>query len=258
MATSGNKGRGRKLPAAAAQSIPAAPVHDAPPMTADEAAPAIEAAHDAASMAAAPLVTSAEIVSAITTPATDLSPNPDVDPAPADTAAPATATATATADEDEDTIMDATTIQNTAKDFGDKAAQQTQAMFADAQDRTKGAVEKGQKFLAELTEFNKGNIEALVESSKIAARGFEAMSQDAMATAKSTFEEASQAMQTLATVKSPTEFMKLQADFARSAFDTMVQQASRRTEASLKLAGEVAQPISNRVALAAEKIKVAA
>lgn len=254
MATSGNKGRGRKLPAAAAQSIPAAPVHDAPPMTADEAAPAIEAAHDAASMAAAPLVTSAEIVSAITTPATDLSPNPDVDPAPADTAAPATATATA----DEDTIMDATTIQNTAKDFGDKAAQQTQAMFADAQDRTKGAVEKGQKFLAELTEFNKGNIEALVESSKIAARGFEAMSQDAMATAKSTFEEASQAMQTLATVKSPTEFMKLQADFARSAFDTMVQQASRRTEASLKLAGEVAQPISNRVALAAEKIKVAA
>ena len=254
MATSGNKGRGRKLPAAAAQSIPAAPVHDAPPMTADEAAPAIEAAHDAASMAAAPLVTSAEIVSAITTPATDLSPNPDVDPAPADTAAPATATATA----DEDTIMDATTIQNTAKDFGDKAAQQTQAMFADAQDRTKGAVEKGQKFLAELTEFNTGNIEALVESSKIAARGFEAMSQDAMATAKSTFEEASQAMQTLATVKSPTEFMKLQADFARSAFDTMVQQASRRTEASLKLAGEVAQPISNRVALAAEKIKVAA
>ncbi len=254
MATSGNKGRGRKLPAAAAQSIPAAPVHDAPPMTADEAAPAIEAAHDAASMAAAPLVTSAEIVSAITTPATDLSPNPDVDPAPADTAAPATATATA----DEDTIMDATTIQNTAKDFGDKAAQQTQAMFADAQDRTKGAVEKGPKFLAELTEFNKGNIEALVESSKIAARGFEAMSQDAMATAKSTFEEASQAMQTLATVKSPTEFMKLQADFARSAFDTMVQQASRRTEASLKLAGEVAQPISNRVALAAEKIKVAA
>ena len=252
MATSGNKGRGRKLPAAAAQSIPAAPVHDAPPMTADEAAPAIEAAHDAASMAAAPLVTSAEIVSAITTPATDLSPNPDVDPAPADTAAPATATA------DEDTIMDATTIQNTAKDFGDKAAQQTQAMFADAQDRTKGAVEKGQKFLAELTEFNKGNIEALVESSKIAARGFEAMSQDAMATAKSTFEEASQAMQTLATVKSPTEFMKLQADFARSAFDTMVQQVSRRTEASLKLAGEVAQPISNRVALAAEKIKVAA
>ncbi len=257
MATSGNKGRGRKLPAAAAQSIPAAPVHDAPPMTADEAAPAIEAAHDAASMAAAPLVTSAEIVSAITTPATDLSPNPDVDPAPADTAAPATATADPVLAE-KDTIMDATTIQNTAKDFGDKAAQQTQAMFADAQDRTKGAVEKGQKFLAELTEFNKGNIEALVESSKIAARGFEAMSQDAMATAKSTFEEASQAMQTLATVKSPTEFMKLQADFARSAFDTMVQQASRRTEASLKLAGEVAQPISNRVALAAEKIKVAA
>ena len=43
-----------------------------------------------------------------------------------------------------------------------------------------------------------------------------------------------------------------------AAFDAMVQQTSRNTEAMLKLAGEVVQPLSNRAALAAEKLKIAA
>jgi phasin family protein len=134
----------------------------------------------------------------------------------------------------------------------------TQTVFNDATERAKGAVEKGQKMLEEANEFGKGNIEALVESSKIAARGFEAMTQEAATFAKKTFEEATAAAKTLSSVKSPTEFMKLQSDYARAAFDAMVQQTSRNTEAMLKLAGEVAQPLSNRAALAAEKIKVAA
>ncbi|GGB38912.1 hypothetical protein GCM10011380_30450 [Sphingomonas metalli] len=148
----------------------------------------------------------------------------------------------------EQTIMD--TIQN--------SAEKTQAMFADANDRAKGAMEKGAKFFQELTEFGKGNVEAVVESSKIAAKGFETLGQDAAAYWKSSFEDATQAMRTLAAIKSPTELMKFQADYVRSSFDAMVAQASRGTEASLKLAGEVAQPISNRVAVAAEKMKVVA
>ncbi len=146
----------------------------------------------------------------------------------------------------ETTIMD--TVQNTAE--------KTQAFFADANERTKGAMEKGAKLFQEMTEFGKGNVEAVVESSKIAARGFETMGQDAAAYLKTSFEEASQALRTLSSIKSPTELMKFQADYMRSAFDAMVAQTSRGTEASLKLAGEVAQPISNRVAVAAEKLKV--
>jgi phasin family protein len=62
----------------------------------------------------------------------------------------------------------------------------------------------------------------------------------------------------MAAVKSPTELMKLQADYFRSSFDALVAQTSRTTEAQLKLAGEIAQPLQNRFALAAEKLKVAA
>ncbi|MFS0773139.1 phasin family protein [Sphingomonas sp. 1P08PE] len=156
--------------------------------------------------------------------------------------------ASAAQTQQEKTIMD--TIQT--------ATDKSQAMFADANDRAKGAMEKGAKFFQEMTEFGKGNVEAVVESSKIAAKGLETMGQDTAAYLKTSFEDATQAMRTLATIKSPTELMKFQADYVRSAFDALVAQTSRGTEASLKLAGEVAQPISNRVAVAAEKIKVAA
>ena len=141
---------------------------------------------------------------------------------------------------------------DTIKTMTDK----TQAMFAGAD--TKGALEKGQKMFEEMNSFSKGNIEAIVESTKIAAKGFETLGQDVAAYAKKSFEEATAAAKTLASVKSPTEFVKLQSDYVRGAFDMMVAETSRSTEAMLKLAGEVAQPISNRVALAAEKVKIAA
>ncbi|HVJ01836.1 MAG TPA: phasin family protein, partial [Sphingomonas sp.] len=58
--------------------------------------------------------------------------------------------------------------------------------------------------------------------------------------------------------KSPTEFFKLQSDYVRSAFDSYVAETSKTTEAVLKLAGDAAQPISNRFAVAVEKAKVVA
>lgn len=145
-------------------------------------------------------------------------------------------------------------MKTAAAETQDKA----QAMFADVNDRAKGAMEKGAKMVEEMNAFGKGNVEAVVESTKIAARGLETMGQDAAAYTRKSFEDATAAFKTLATVKSPTEFLKLQSDYARSMFDAMVAETSRSTEAMLKLAGEVAQPISNRIAVAADKMKIAA
>ena len=145
-------------------------------------------------------------------------------------------------------------MMNAADDVQAKA----KTMFADAGDRAKGAMEKGAKMIEEMNDFGKGNVEAVIESTKIAARGIETMGQDAAAHARKSFEGATAAMRTLAAVKSPTEFMKLQADYARSMVDAMIAETSRSTEAMLKLAGEVAQPISNRMAIAADKMKIAA
>jgi hypothetical protein len=138
------------------------------------------------------------------------------------------------------------------------AAEKAQTLFAEANERAKAAVEKGTKLIEEANEFSKGNIEAIVESGKIAAKGLESFGQDAAEYGRKQFEGATAALKSLSAVKSPTDFFKLQSDYVRSSFDSIVAQTSKNTEAMLKLAGEVAQPISNRVALAAEKAKIAA
>lgn len=146
------------------------------------------------------------------------------------------------------------TMETTLKD----AAAKTQAYFAEANDRAKAALEKSTKAFEDMNEFNKGNVEALVESGKIAAKGFETLGQNAADYARKSFEGATATLKSLSTVKSPTDFFKLHSDYVRSSFDSIVAETSKTTEAVLKLAGEVAQPISNRVAVAVEKVKVAA
>jgi phasin family protein len=131
-------------------------------------------------------------------------------------------------------------------------------MFTDFNDRSKAAVEKSTKLIEEANDFAKGNVEAIVESSKIAAKGLETLGQDAAEYSRKSFETATAALKTFATVKSPTELFKLQSDFFRTSFDSYVAEASKNTEAMLKLAGDAAQPLSNRFAVAAEKVKTAA
>lgn len=159
---------------------------------------------------------------------------------------------------DSTTHSTANTTADMTADMTGAATDQAKTMFADATERAKGTMAKGQMMFGEMGEFGKGNVEAMVEASKIAARGMEQVGQSAAAYMRSSLEEAQAQARTLASAGSPTEFLKLQGDFARTAFDRMVAEASRNTEAMLKLAGEVAQPISNRVALAADRMKVAA
>jgi phasin family protein len=135
------------------------------------------------------------------------------------------------------------------------AAENVQNLFGDMRDRAKTSMEKGAKFAEEFGEFAKGNVEAVMASGRVAARGVETLGQEAADYGKKSFESASAAVRGFAAAKSPTELFQLQSDFARSAFDAAVAEGSRVTEAWVKLAGEIVQPLSTRLAVAAEKVK---
>jgi phasin family protein len=156
------------------------------------------------------------------------------------------------------TMTDTVNTAETAKNFAQDAQNRATAMFSDMNTRAKSAMERSTKMFEDMNEFNKGNIEALVESSKVAAKAAETLGQQAAETARKNFENATAAMKSFASVKTPTEFFQLQSEYARSAFDAMIAETSKNSETALKLAGEVFQPISNRFAVAAEKLKVAA
>ena len=148
-------------------------------------------------------------------------------------------------------------MANQKKDAAN-VADSIQAVFGDVNERAKNNVEKSAKLVEEFAELTKGNVEALVASSKLAVKGVETLSQEAADYSRRSFEEASAALKSFAEVKSPTDFFRLQSDFVRSAFDSWVGQSSKQSEAVLKLAGEVAEPITSRYAVAAERVKSAA
>lgn len=137
------------------------------------------------------------------------------------------------------------------------AADKIQSMFGDVNERAKTAVEKSSKMAEEMTELTKGNVEAFVASGRVAAKGAESMTQDAAEFGKKSFESATGAFKSFAAVKSPTELFQLQSEYAKTSFDSMVAEASKLSESMLKLMGEIAQPLSSRYAVAAEKIKSA-
>src|SRR3546814_14285876 len=85
---------------------------------------------------------------------------------------------------------------------GKFAADRFQAAVGEANERTKVAVEKSTKLFEEATELTKGNVEALVASSKIAATGVETLGQEAADYGRKSFEEAPAALTSFADVRS--------------------------------------------------------
>ena len=134
------------------------------------------------------------------------------------------------------------------------AADRFQSLFAGAGERSQEMVRKGQASAGDMTELAKANIEALTEAGRIAATGVRSIGQDALNSGRQGFEQASASLKTLADAKSPTEFIQIQSELARTSFDRMVAEGSKFAEAMVKLAGEAVQPLSNRASINAERI----
>ncbi|MEL6876551.1 MAG: phasin family protein [Pseudomonadota bacterium] len=131
-------------------------------------------------------------------------------------------------------------------------------MAADVQTRVKTAAAKGGEIASEVTDFNKANVEAVVESGKILFAGMQDMGREQVETGKTVVETVTEDVKKMASVKSPTELMQMQGELARRNFDAVVSYGSKRTESLVKLYNEAFAPISNRVSVAAEKISKAA
>jgi phasin family protein len=128
-----------------------------------------------------------------------------------------------------------------------------QSLFADANERSQDLAKKTQKVAGELADFARANVEAVVEASRVAAEGAKAIGQNAVSSQRNGFEQAADAIRSLAEAKSPTEYLQLQSDFARASFDRAVSESSKLTESLVKLAGEAFQPLSNRASANAER-----
>jgi phasin family protein len=128
-----------------------------------------------------------------------------------------------------------------------------QSFFADANERSQEFVKRGQKVAEELADLARANVEAVVEANRVATEGARSIGQDVVAKQRDSFEQAADAIRSLAEAKSPTEYLQLQSDFARASFDRAIAESSKLTESLVKLAGEAFQPLSTRATANAER-----
>ncbi|HEX7930963.1 MAG TPA: phasin family protein, partial [Sphingomicrobium sp.] len=149
------------------------------------------------------------------------------------------------------------TMNDTVKKFAEDAKTRAEALTADFQAKSKEALAKSSKLAEEAVEFNKANVEALVESGKIAAKGIESLGQEGVTFARKSFEDTTAALKGYTAVKSPTEFFKLYAENSKKAFDAAVAQTSKTSELFVKLTNDSFAPISNRVSVITSKMKAA-
>jgi phasin family protein len=238
-------------------------------------APDIAPARDDSSFAAAPALTPEQTIEAVASAVPDF-----VEPAPVAAAPPVETDADIKGNEtleetlpeaavqtapdmSEGTQIMADTIESTtnfepAANFAQDTKTKFENTFAEMNAKAKAGVEKSTRAIEELGALTKGNVEALVESGKIAAKGVEAIGQEAAEYSRKSFEAATTNLKSLASVKSPTEFFQLQSELLSSTFDAFARETAKNSEAILKLAGDVAQPISSRVSVVTDKVKALA
>ncbi|MBA4747808.1 MAG: phasin family protein [Sphingopyxis sp.] len=150
------------------------------------------------------------------------------------------------------------TMNDTVKKFADEAKTRFESLSADMNGRSKEAMEKASKLAEEAVEFQKANIEAIVESGKIAAKGMQVLGEEGVAFGRKSIEEVTASLKSYTAVKTPVEFFQLYAENSKKAFDTAVAQTSKTSEMVVKLANDSFAPISNRVSEITAKVKAAA
>lgn len=100
-----------------------------------------------------------------------------------------------------------------------------------------------------------GNVEALLESTRIFGDGLQKLGHAMMADGKAALESLTQEATALAQAATPVDLFKAQGDLLRRQVETGLTLASKQGEAILKLTSEALAPIARQVSRAGELLK---
>ena len=134
------------------------------------------------------------------------------------------------------------------------AAEGFQSLFNDTAGRTEEVAKRSRKAAEQFADMARGNVDAVVEASRIAATGAQSIGQSVIAKSRDNLELAADTVRSMTEVKNPADLLQLQANFWRGSFDRFVEESASLTESMVKLAGESFQPISNRTSANVERI----
>lgn len=129
----------------------------------------------------------------------------------------------------------------------DQMTQSLETMTAAGQEHMRENIDRTMAAMSEFGAFGKENMEAIVASATVTAKGFETMSGRAMAFSKMAVENHMSAAKTIMGSKSVQELVERQTEYARTAFDTYLAEMNQMSDLWSGLAKDAFKPLNERV-----------
>lgn len=127
------------------------------------------------------------------------------------------------------------------------AAATAETVVANAQQQVEKAQKVAFKSYEDMAGFNKNAFDAMVRSSTIMAKGYEAIGKEVMSFTQNTMEANAAATKALFAVKNLRDVFDLQAEYTRLSFDKAMAESAKLTEMSFNVAKEAFAPIQTQV-----------
>src|SRR5690606_2055843 len=141
----------------------------------------------------------------------------------------------------------AETVKKTVEQTTAKAKAQAESIQAAGAKAFRAGVDESVASLGELNAHGNKNLEAVVESAAAAQKGVEALSQEAIAFSKKSWEDGVAAAQALSQARSVQEVVELQTSWAKSAAEAYLAQFGKTTEILTASVKDSFKPINERV-----------
>ena len=110
-----------------------------------------------------------------------------------------------------------------------------------------------EKFTQDAANFGQEQVEALVKSGNILAKGMEDILKTCMDIAQANGEKGQEVAKTLMACKTLNELTEVQTKLAQESFDDFMSTATKLSELSIKVATESLEPINDQVGKAMKK-----
>jgi hypothetical protein len=134
----------------------------------------------------------------------------------------------------------------------EQAITMAKASFEQVATKSREAMAQNLKTVDVITEMTRGNFDALLESSRLASGGFQAIAQEVADHSKQSLARTTAAAQALAKARTAPELMKLQSEFARAEFSTAIAEVTKLSQEMFKTMTAIFEPLQKQAVLAAQ------
>jgi hypothetical protein len=138
----------------------------------------------------------------------------------------------------------------------EQALVMAKANFEQMAVKTREAMEKSLVMLDSATEMTRGNVDALLESSRIATGNVQAVAQEAAEYSKQSLQRAATAAQNLLQVKTAPELMKLQSDYTLNEFTLAIAEMSKLSHMMFENMTAALEPLQKRASNVFENLEI--